>query len=184
MAKLIPCRIFFTKGVGRDLTQLGSFEMALRDAGIATQNLVYVSSIFPAGCKEVSREEGLKELSPGEITHVVMARADTDENQRLVVASIGLALPADLDSQYGYLSEHHGHGETGDEAGAFAEDLAACMLAKTLGVEFDPKTAWDERNQLFRASDRILKTRNFTQSAQGKRGAWTTVVAAAVLLFD
>ncbi len=184
MAKLIPRRIFFTKGVGRDLTKLGSFEMALRDAGIAPQNLVYVSSIFPAGCKEITREEGLKELSPGEITHVVMARAETDENQRLVAASIGVALPSDLDSQYGYLSEHHPYGETAEEAGDFAEDLAACMLAKTLGVEFDPKTAWDEREQLFRASDRILRTKNFTQSAQGRREAWTTVVAAAVLLFD
>lgn len=184
MAKLIPKRIFFTKGVGRDLNKLGSFEMALRDAGIATQNLVYVSSIFPAGCKEMPRDDGLKELLPGEITYVVMARAETEENERLVATSIGLALPADLENQYGYLSEHHTHGETGEEAGDFAEDLAACMLAKTLGVEFDPTTAWDEREQLFRASDRILKTRHFTQSAQGKRGVWTTVIAAAVLLFD
>ena len=184
MAKLIPKRIFFTKGVGRDITQLGSFEMALRDAGIATQNLVYVSSIFPAGCKEISREEGLREFSPGEITHVVMARADTEENERLVAASIGLALPSDRENQYGYLSEHHSYGETAEEAGDFAEDLAACMLAKTLGVEFDPKTAWDEREQIFRASDRILKTRDVTQSAQGTRGVWPTVIAAAVLLFD
>ena len=184
MAKQIPVRICFTKGVGRALTKLGSFERALRDAGIATQNLVYVSSIFPAGCKEVSREDGLKELSPGEITYVVKACAETDENARLVVASIGLALPSDRENQYGYLSEHHSHGETAEEAGDFAEDLAATMLAETLGIEFDPAQAWDEKEQLFRASDRILKTRNFTQSAQGRRGVWTTVVAAAVLLFD
>ena len=184
MAKLIPNRVFFTKGVGRDPTKLGSFEMALRDAGIATQNLVYVSSIFPAGCKEVSRPDGLKDLSPGEITYVVMARADTDENERLVAASIGLALPSDRDNQYGYLSEHHSWGETANDAGDFAEDLAATMLAKTLGIEFDPTQAWDEKSEVFRASDRVLKTRNITQSAQGKRGVWTTVVAAAVMLFD
>ena len=184
MAKLIPSRVFFTKGVGRDTTELGSFEMALRDAGIATQNLVYVSSIFPAGCREIPRDEGLKALSPGEITYVVMARAITNENERLAAASIGLALPVDRDSQYGYLSEHHSHGETAEEAGDFAEDLAACMLAKTLGIEFDPDQAWDEKEKLFHASGRVLKTRNIAQSAQGKRGLWTTVVAVAVLLFE
>ncbi len=158
--------------------------MALRDAGIATQNLVYVSSIFPAGCKEVSRDEGLRELAPGQITYVVLARAETSENQQLVAASIGLALPSDRDNQYGYLSEHHGTGETDEEAGDFAEDLAATMLGRTLGIEFDPNQAWDEKGQVFKASDRVLKTRNFTQSAQGRRGVWTTVVAAAVFLFD
>lgn len=184
MAKLIPSRIFFTKGVGRDTTKLGSFEMALRDAGIATQNLVGVSSIFPAGCKEITREDGLGELSPGEITYVVIARAETDENERLVAASIGLALPVDRDNHYGYLSEHHSCGETAEEAGDFAEDLAACMLAKTLGIEFDPAQAWDEKEELFRASGRVLRTRNITQSAQGRRGLWTTVVAVAVMLFE
>lgn len=184
MPKLIPKRIFFTKGVGHDRAQLGSFEMALRDAGIATQNLVYVSSIFPAGCKEISKEDGLKELSPGEITYVVLARSETNENQQLVAASIGLALPSDRDNHYGYLSEHHSYGETADEAGDFAEDLAATMLGKTLGIDFDPTLAWDEKEQIFRASDRILRTKALTQSAQGKRGGWTTVIAAAVLLFD
>ena len=40
-----------------------------------------------------------------------MARQATNEPNRLISASIGLALPADSD-QYGYLSEHHPFGET------------------------------------------------------------------------
>jgi arginine decarboxylase len=57
------------------------------------------------------------------------------------------------------------------------------MLATTLGVEFDPGTGWDEREQLYKMSGKIVKTFNVTQSAEGdKNGLWTTVVAAAVLL--
>ena len=111
--------------------------MALRDAGIQEYNLVHVSSIFPPNCKRVSREEGKKSLAPGQVVFCVMAREATNEPNRLVASSIGLAQPADS-TNYGYLSEHHGFGATDDKCGEYAEDLAATMLATTLGVEFDP----------------------------------------------
>ena len=180
---MVPKKIFFTKGVGRHKERLASFEAALRDAGIEKFNLVYVSSIYPANCKTVSKEEGLKIISPGEIVHCVMARQDTNEHNRLVASSIGVAIPAD-GNQYGYLSEHHPHGETEKVAGDYAEDLAASMLATTLGIEFDSNTAWDEREQQYKLSGKILKTRNITQSAEGKEGMWTTVISTAVLLDD
>ena len=143
-----------------------------------------VSSIFPPNCKRVSREEGLKNLQEGSIVHCVMARQATNEPNRLVSASIGLALPADP-NQYGYLSEHHPLGETEKKTGEYAEDLAATMLATTLGVEFDSNTAWDEREQLYKASGKIIKTVNFTQSAQGnKDGLWTSVVALGVFIME
>jgi arginine decarboxylase len=57
------------------------------------------------------------------------------------------------------------------------------MLATTLGLEFDPNTAWDEREKLYKMTGKIIRTFNVTQSAEGdKNGLWTTVVAAAVLL--
>jgi arginine decarboxylase len=181
---LVPKRMFFTKGVGYHKEYLQSFEMALRDAGIAEYNLVTVSSIFPPNCKKVSKEEGKKLLNPGQVVFCVMARNATSEPNRLVAASIGLAQPADTNN-YGYLSEHHPFGETEQKCGEYAEDLAATMLASTLGLEFDPNAAWDEREQVYKGSGQIYKTMNITQSAQGhKDGLWTTVVAAAVLLFD
>lgn len=177
---MVPNKIFFTKGVGRHKDHLTSFELALRDAGIAPQNLVTVSSIFPANCKRISKEEGVKLLTPGQITFCVMARNATNEPNRLIAASIGVALPADA-NQYGYLSEHHPFGETEQKSGDYAEDLAATMLATTLGIEFDPATSWDEREQQFKMSGKIVKTFNVSQSAEGhKDGIWTTVVAAAV----
>jgi len=181
---MVPKRIFLTKGVGKHKERLTSFELALRDAGIAAQNLVRVSSIFPPNCKLVPRKEGLPYLSPGEVVFAVVAENSTREPHRLTAASIGLAIPADR-STYGYLSEHHSFGETDDVAGDYAEELAAEMLATTLDVEFDADKSWDEKKQIYRMSNKIVRTMNITQSAVGdKRGLWTTVIAAAILIFE
>jgi arginine decarboxylase len=68
-------------------------------------------------------------------------------------------------------------------SGEYAEDIAAQMLATTLGIDFDPDSAWNEREQVYKASDQIYKTFNITQSAEGdKTGLWTTVIATAVML--
>jgi len=174
--------MFFTKGVGRHKDYLQSFELALRDAGIEWLNIVTVSSIYPPNCRRVPKEEGMKLLSPGNVTFCVMARNATNEPNRLIAASIGVAQPSDP-NQYGYLSEHHPFGETDEKAGDYAEDLAATMLATTLGVEFNPDTAWDEREKLYKMSGKIVRTLNVTQSAEGdKNGLWTTVISVAVLL--
>lgn len=181
-SNMVPNRIFFTKGVGRNKERLAAFELALEDAGIAKCNLVYVSSIFPPACKRISKEEGLKVLQPGEITYCVLARSETNEPNRLISAAIGLALPADP-GVFGYLSEHHTFGATEEKTGEYAEDLAASMLATTLGIEFDANTAWDEREQLYKASGKIIRTSNICQSAIGdKNGNWTVTIAAAVFL--
>lgn len=179
---MVPRFVFFTKGVGRHKEKLHSFESALRNAGIEKCNLVNVSSILPPHCKIISKEKGLKILKPGAITFVVMARNETNEPNRLLCSSIGLAVPSDR-SAYGYLSEHHGFGETDEKAGNYSEDLAASMLASTLGIEFDPDTAYDERKEVYKMSGKIVTTRSITQSAMGeKNGLWTTVIAVAVFI--
>jgi arginine decarboxylase len=181
---MVPKRLFLTKGVGKHKERLTSFELALRDAGIAAQNLVRVSSIFPPNCKIVPRKDGLKYLNPGEVVFAVVAENSTREPHRLVASSIGVAIPSDRNT-YGYLSEHHSFGETEDSAGDYAEELAAEMLATTLNVEFDPDKSWDEKKQIYRLSKEIVRTMNITQSAVGdKKGLWTTVIAAAIMIFE
>ena len=180
MLSLIPTKVFFTKGVGRHKSKLGSFERALRDAGIAHFNLVEVSSIFPPNAEIVSREEGLKYLKPGQVVFVVMAKNSSNELNRMISASVGLAIPKDR-SRYGYLSEHHSFGETAETAGDYAEDLAAEMLASTLGLQ--SHLEWDERKEVWKLNDKILLTSNITSTAiVEKPGEWTTVIAAAVLV--
>jgi arginine decarboxylase len=179
---MIPRRIFLTKGVGRHRDKLTSFELALRNAGIAHLNIVRVSSIFPPKCKVISREHGMKQLSAGEITYVVLSENSTNEPHRLIASSVGMAIPKDPD-QHGYLSEYHSFGETDQKSGDYAEDLAASMLATILGVEFDPDSSYDTRKEIWKISGKIVRTSNVTQSAIGdKTGQWSTVIAAAVLI--
>ncbi len=178
----VPKRVFFTKGVGIHKEELTSFELALRDAGIEKFNLVQVSSIFPPAAKILPKTVGLKKLSPGQIVFCVMSRLSSNEPRRLLAASVGCAIPMDR-KLYGYLSEHHAYGETDTAAGDYAEDLAAAMLASTLGIELDENLGWDEKKEIYRISDKIVKTSNITQSAIVKSdGKFTTVVAAAVLI--
>ncbi len=179
---IVPKKMFLTKGVGVDKNRLSSFELALRSAGIERFNLVYVSSILPPHCQVITREEGIPELLDGQIVYCVMARNETNEPNRLISASIGLAMPKNK-RQYGYLSEHHAFGQTAEIAGDFAEDLAATMLASTLGIPFDPDQAWDKRKKVYQASDTFFKASHFVQSVEGdKNGLWTTAIAAAVFV--
>ncbi len=179
----VPSRIFFTKGVGVHKHELRSFELALRDAGIEKCNLVHVSSILPPRCRILSRKQGEPLIQPGQITFAVTARLSTNEPHRLIAASIGVAQPADEDS-YGYLSEWYSHGQNEATAGDFSEELAAVMLASTQGVEFNEDAGWDEKEEVFRISGKIVRTMNMTQTAVGdSRGWYTTVVAAGIMLF-
>ncbi len=180
----IPKRVFLTSGVGTHRQQLPAFEFALRDADIEQQNLVSVSSILAPQCELIPRAVGVADLRPGEITFCVMARAETNEPGRLITAGIGLARPTDPEL-HGYISEHHGFGMSVAETRDYVEDLAASMLASSLGVELDPDTAWDERKRVYEMRNLIVDTLSIAASASGApRGAWTCVVAAAVFLFS
>ena len=180
---LIAKRFFLTHGVGVHRERLTAFELALRDADIEQQNLVSISSILPPHCLEIDRKEGEATLQPGEITFTVLARSETDEPGRRVNSSIGLARPSDP-SMYGYISEHHGYGMTREQSGDYAEDLAASMLASTLGIDFDPDAAWNERKRVYETSNLIIGSKSVTAYAEGdEAGRWTCTVAAAVFRF-
>jgi arginine decarboxylase len=179
----IPKSFFLTEGIGTHKEQLTAFELALRDADIEQPNLVTVSSILPPGCVELGRDAGVATLQPGEITFCVMARSETNEPGRRVNASIGLARPSDP-SMYGYISEHHGYGMDEAQSGDYTEDLAATMLASTLGIEFDPDAAWNERRRVYETSSLIIGSKSITAFAEGHQfGLWTCTVAAAVFRF-
>jgi len=179
---MIPARVFFTNGVGVHKDKLASFELALRQAGIAAQNLVNVSSILPPNCKILTPGEAGTLLQPGQITYCVMARAETRTPGEPIASAVGLARPHE-NGGYGYLSEHHRHGGEAGGAGEYAEDLAATMLATTLGIDFDPDTAWDERKKVYHASGRIIWSSHTVAAAVGDAaGRWTTTIAAAVFI--
>ena len=181
MKELVPKNIFLTKGIGVSREKLTSFELALRDAGIASLNLIEVSSILPPNCSFVDKDEGSKSLYPGQIVPVVLARSDSNKVGDLVSSGVGVAVPRDK-SDYGYLSEHHCIGMDNLQMEEYVEDLAAEMLATTYGLEFDPDASWDEKRELWSIDNRIVKTKSIVQTGHVKDNHWTTTVAAAVLI--
>ncbi len=182
MLDLMAKKLFLTKGKGIHEDRLTSFEFALRDAGIAGTNIVLISSIFPPNARLVSRKVGLKQIKPGQILFTIYSKNQTNEPHRMCAASVGIAQPKDK-GRYGYLSEYESFGQNEIQAGDYAEDIAAQMLASSLGIPFDVDKAWNEKRQQWSISGQIYNTQNITQSTKGdKDGKWTTVFAAAVLL--
>ena len=165
----VPKLMFLTKGKGAHKDHLTSFELALRDADIADLNLVSVSSIKPPQCKIISRQEGRKYLRPGQIAFAILARSSTNEPNRLIASSIGLARPADDNTQHGYLSEHHSTGETAQKAGDYAEDMAMEMLATTLNLPNDPTLTWDQREEQWSFSEKFTKRKILPNQQKGIR---------------
>lgn len=157
--KLLPRKVFFTKGKGIHEDALVSFELALRDAGIEKFNLVTVSSIFPPYCEIVTPKEGLAELFPGQIAFCVLARMTSGEEGKRIFASIGAATPPDPGLN-GYLTEYHGYCD-GTDAGRHAENSAAYMLRTAFGIE---------------------PAKNLSITAEADVFDYTTVVAAAIFV--
>ncbi|MGB9938643.1 pyruvoyl-dependent arginine decarboxylase [Methanosarcina sp.] len=161
ITKLIPRKVFFTSGAGTHPEHLESFEVALRDAGIEKFNLVTVSSILPPNCEIVSREEGLEELSPGEIVFCVMSRISSNEPGRILSASVGCALPKNV-SKHGYISEYHAYGETAEDVGDHSEKLAKSMYSTWI-------------------NEAPLRSLSFPRSSSvDEHGDWMTVISSAV----
>ena len=182
MLDLVAKKLFLTKGKGVHEDRLTSFEYALRDAGIAGTNIVLISSIFPPHAKMVSRAEGLKRINPGQVLFCIYSRNQTNEPHRLISASVGVAQPSDP-KRYGYLSEYEAFGQNEKQAGDYAEDIAAQMLASSLGIKVELDTSWDEKRKQWKISGEIYKSMNVTQTAVGdSKGRWTTVFSAAVLI--
>ncbi|MGC8647687.1 MAG: pyruvoyl-dependent arginine decarboxylase [Candidatus Micrarchaeia archaeon] len=182
MEHLLPTRIFLTKGFGKASTQLGAFEYALRNAGIAPFNLVRVSSIIPPNAKIISREEGLKSLQQGQILFLVLSRAETNEPGREAIASIGMAFPKGRNA-YGYLSEYEAFDENEEFVGKKAESLAASMLASIMGYGDGKIVISEEENEdIARLKGIDIEMLNITQEAKAEDGKWACAIAAAVLI--
>ena len=154
---MVPKYAFTISGCGKAKEKLASFEMALRDAGIAEYNLVKVSSILPPNCKIINKKKGISMLSPGQVVFVVMSEQSTNEPGRQITASVGIAIPPDR-SKHGYLSEHHSYGQSKKDAGEYAEDLAAQMLATTLGAPFDFDKNYNQQKDIWKIGGHTVHT--------------------------
>lgn len=178
----VPTGVFWAKGFGSHPNEIASFEMALRAARIAAFNLVPVSSIFPPPCRIVTRSQGLKRLKPGQIVHCVLSKVSSREPGQRLAASIGFAIPSDIDA-YGCFFEHQATGKLAGKAGRYAADLSAEMLATLRGVRIVQSWSPERRRKAWLASGKIKRAMNVTQKTTAEAGnVYTTAVVAAVLL--
>ena len=178
---LVPKAVFLTKGVGIHSERLNSFEEALREARISSLNLVTVSSIVPPHCRLLDIEEGLKLLSPGQLTFSVMSKCDSDEEGRLMAAAVAILLPEDPDD-YGYISEFHAHGMESGEVEDWVCDQAAELYASAKGLKINWKRAWSAEDEKYTLEERSFSPKYVVSMARGKKGKWVTTVAAAVFI--
>ena len=169
-------------GCGKAKEKLASFEMALRDAGIAEYNLVKVSSILPPNCKIINKKKGISMLSPGQIVFVVMSEQSTNEPGRQITASVGIAIPPDR-SKHGYLSEHHSYGQTKKESGIYSKNLAAYMLATIMDGSINAEKNYNQQKDLWKIKGKPIQTKEVTSYSCGdQNGNWVTVLSAVVLI--
>lgn len=179
---LIPKYVFFVKGIGYHHSKLVSLEQALRSAGIEKFNLVKVTSILPPDCIEITKDEGLTKLMPGQILHAVLSYTSSNKKDQTCAASIGVAKPKNQ-GDYGYLSEYHAFDERSEKSGEYAQDLAVEMLATALGIPFDPDENHDEKQEIYKINGKIVESKNITESAVVKKeGEWCTVLTAAIFV--
>ena len=180
---MIPKKMFLTKGHGTHRHRLQSFELALRDAGIASCNLVNVSSIFPPHCELISRELGKSMINPGEITYCVLSEIHTKEPST-IGASIGVALPNSAD-EFGYIAEYHEINEEESSLRLSVEELAILMLATTQGMTGlkNSKNAFNSDEEIINYFKHQINTKSIADSIHHTDNKqWSTVVAVAVFI--
>ena len=156
---LVPKKVFFTSGIGVADDSLLSFEYALRDAKIERFNLVPVSSIAPPKVKIIDVDEGLKYLKAGQVVFCVLSRFTSNEKDKEIFSSVGVALPKDK-KYNGYFTEYHGY-YTGKEEG-YAKNMAKNMLQSMYNIEID---------------------KEFEIFKKAAVSNYTTVVSAAIFVF-
>ena len=171
----VPKQLFFTKGVGTHREKLTSFEMALRDASIACYNLVRVSSIFPPNCEEISVEEGVPKLQPGQIVHVVMSECATAEPNRLIAASVGVAKPRDKNVRSATCPSTTPMARPPRAPRTMPKTLPPRCSPPCWASSSTPTASWDEKREIWRIADVIYQTKEVTadrRRQQGRHGLW------------
>jgi arginine decarboxylase len=120
--------IFVTTGTGEGPTAIAAFDAALIDAGVENYNLIYLSSVIPAG--SIVRR-GKYSTPPDEFgyrLYVVMSRHDELHKGKMAWAGVGWT---QTDNGRGLFVELHGSTRSQVEG-----DIQATLASMTTGRPF------------------------------------------------
>lgn len=107
--------IVVTRGTGSGPTPIAAFDQALLDAGIANYNLLYLTSVLPAGSRVVRRAFQAPREEYGHRLYVVLAHRETRIHGESVWAGLGWVQAPETGK--GLLVEMHGTSERAVERG-------------------------------------------------------------------
>ncbi|MEM5815716.1 MAG: pyruvoyl-dependent arginine decarboxylase [Candidatus Aenigmatarchaeota archaeon] len=160
----IPKKYFITSGIGEsDITiHAGSFDQALKDAGIHNVNIIQYSSIIP---KEAERIEK-KELHFGSVAETIMAVSNGKKGERLTAGLIIGWVYKNGKKFGGLVAEYHGNDE---------EEKAKEILKASLDEMFSSR---------FGKDCELKEVEIFTRSFIPKKNYGTAIVAIVFVSYE
>jgi arginine decarboxylase len=161
----IPYEYFITSGIGEsDVTiHAGSFDQALRDAGIHNVNIVTYSSILPKKARKIEK----KELKFGSVVETIMAVANGEKGQRVTAGLIVGWVYDDKGNKIGGLvAEYHGNDD---------EEKAKEILQKSMQEMF---------NSRFPSTYQLKDVEIYTRSFIPRKKYGTTIVAIVFVSYE
>ncbi|MFL5808256.1 MAG: pyruvoyl-dependent arginine decarboxylase [Flavisolibacter sp.] len=178
---LIPKKFFLTKGTGIHEKDLRAFENAMIDAGIDVCNLIKTSSVIPAGCQLISKEEGMKLITPGQITFAIVAQTQTNEPGQIISAGIAYAQPED-ESLFGYMTEvEEAIGRTKEDVAEDVEEMVIETLISKWGIKKDGEQIMKRGKKNYEIKNKKFKVDSFVETAKGNEDRLYTVVLVCAI---
>lgn len=141
-----------SSGVGVSSKRLPSFDKALIQAHVGNYNLVRLSSILPAGCKEVPIEDIQDHIKEGSLLPTAYATISCSEYGMRIASAIGIGFPKD-ESKVGVIMEFSGEGIDADEA--------VDIIDKMIDEAFEER-GWELGSKKTNAIDAVVDKRGET----------------------
>ncbi len=133
----IPYEYFITKGKAQSNIgspglpfETGSYDGALREAGIHNTNILVYTSIIPKGAKEISRKEGISRIRFGEVMECIKAESSGKKGKTLSAAIIVTSVKDPNGNYLGSLASEYSN--TFDKKDKMTKDELVSHIEKSL----------------------------------------------------
>lgn len=138
----VPYEYFITKGKGESNAgsaglpyETGSYDAALNVAGIENANVIEYTSVIPKDAKQISKEEGLKRITWGEVLECIKAQSNGKRGSKISAAIMTTTI-TDPNGQYlgGFACEYSGSGTRKDAEDSLASSIKGMIQRRGYGV--------------------------------------------------
>ena len=183
--RFVPPRVFFTSGTGTHRLERVAIQHAMQQAGVSQCNLVKVSSVLPPDTQIISRQQGLRLLTPGNVVFAVIAQAETNEPSQRITPAVAWAKPKKpgVPGVIAEVEDNLTHGKNEETAADEVGEEAITILGETLGTRVDAKRKWDRRRKTLRIGSTTVEIGWLAASIEGpeQKGGEADFAAAIVL---